>query len=45
MVLVAFLCFALLFIAWLIAPGLDRSPRTPSVTDAAINTLPASAHI
>lgn len=46
MILVAFLCFALLFLAWLIAPGLDRSAAaTAGVTETATDLLAANARI
>lgn len=45
MILVAFICFALLFIAWLIAPGLDRSTSPAGSLDPATDTLPAGARI
>lgn len=45
MILVAFVCFALLFVAWLIAPGLDRSASTAGAIDPAPDGLPAPARI
>lgn len=45
MILVAFICFALLIVAWLLAPGLDRSAPPAGATDSAADPLPAGARI
>lgn len=45
MILVAFACFALLIVAWLLAPGLERSAPPAGAAEPAADPLPAGARI
>jgi hypothetical protein len=45
MILVAFVCFALLLLAWLVAPGLDRPASSAGAIDATTDSLAAGAPI
>lgn len=40
MLLVAFLCFALMFIAWLIAPGISADASAETIGPALLPELP-----